>query len=129
MALGIMSNLIAKIVDWWRATKIRSPVLPDEADLSKDFSHVPSGFEHFVQILNDEQTPMDGVVRVLTRSMNIGDKAAIEMMLRIHREGGILLGGMKSREEAALKSQEMIALARSIPGNLRIKHISLSRDA
>ena len=52
---------------------------------------MPKGFVNGVEILNDNTTPMEFVVRVLQNHANLDRKASIQTMLTIHYKGGILL--------------------------------------
>ena len=52
---------------------------------------MPKGFVNGVEILNDNTTPMEFVVRVLQNHANLDRKSSIHTMLTIHYKGGILL--------------------------------------
>lgn len=55
-----------------------------------------------VVIMNDDFTPMDFVVEVLTTFFNMNEVNAVQVMLRIHHEGkGI--GGIYTRDVAETK--------------------------
>jgi hypothetical protein len=126
-ALDIMFNLVAKIRDWWNRPPAPSPVFSDEIDLSKIEGFLPTGFDSFIQILNDEETPMAVVVEALEEVFALKRNTATQLMLKIHLEGGILIG-MSSAEEAGLKELEINSLLSVMPGRLRVRKIVLTDD-
>lgn len=50
----------------------------------------PSDFTVGVEILNDDTTPMDFVVETFERRLEMTQQRAIELMMRIHKRGGLL---------------------------------------
>ncbi|MCU7850875.1 MAG: ATP-dependent Clp protease adaptor ClpS [Candidatus Thiodiazotropha sp. (ex Monitilora ramsayi)] len=51
----------------------------------------PSGFSTGIEILNDNTTPMEFVVFMLTKHLGIKQDEAISLMLEIHTRGGLLI--------------------------------------
>jgi ATP-dependent Clp protease adapter protein ClpS len=74
-----------------------SGVAPPSVILSPDTSlltlpdFVPPGFRCGVEVLNDDATPMEFVVTVLSAHLSLDHKEAIRTMLAIHSKGGALL--------------------------------------
>jgi ATP-dependent Clp protease adaptor protein ClpS len=60
---------------------------------------IPPGFEVGIEILNDNTTTMGFVVGTLSKNLGIDREEAIEMMLNIHKNGGLLIP-LKSYELA-----------------------------
>ncbi len=64
-----------------------------------------------VVLLNDDYTPMEFVVVVLEEYFNKGREAAMQIMLKVHREGkGVC--GVFARDVAATKVDLVMAYAR-----------------
>ena len=64
-----------------------------------------------VLLLNDDFTPMDFVVLVLTRFFSMNRERATQIMLKVHMEGrGIC--GVYPRDVAATKVEQVSAFAR-----------------
>ena len=68
-----------------------SPVFDPTAELLSMPSMIPQGFEQGVEILNDNITPMNLVITLLTRHFEIEDNDAVTWMLNIHNNGGMLV--------------------------------------
>ena len=51
---------------------------------------VPAGFTTGVEIMNDDTTPMEFVATVLAKYLYVERERAIELMLKVHGEGGLL---------------------------------------
>lgn len=64
-----------------------------------------------VVLLNDDYTPMDFVIDVLTRFFSMDTEQATRIMLKVHNEGrGVC--GVFSRDVAATKVEQVSAFAR-----------------
>lgn len=64
-----------------------------------------------VMILNDDYTPMDFVVIVLQKFFSLGREKAMQIMLKVHREGmGVC--GVYSRDVAATKVDQVRSYAK-----------------
>lgn len=59
-------------------------------DVLKDEIKEPS--KYYVLLLNDDYTPMDFVIEVLTRFFNMDSDKATDVMLTIHYKGKALCG-------------------------------------
>lgn len=68
-----------------------STVFSPDTSLVSVRSMVPEGFTTGIEILNDNTTPMEFVVAVLIKYIFLERERAIEMMLRVHESGGLLL--------------------------------------
>jgi ATP-dependent Clp protease adapter protein ClpS len=68
-----------------------SVLLSPETPLLTLPDFVPAGFKCGVEVLNDDATPMEFVVRMLSAHLGLGRKDAIRTMLGIHTKGGALL--------------------------------------
>ena len=64
-----------------------------------------------VMILNDDYTPMDFVVAVLQRFFSLNREKAMQIMLKVHREGmGVC--GVYSKDVAATKVDQVRSYAK-----------------
>ncbi len=64
-----------------------------------------------VMILNDDYTPMDFVVVVLQKFFSLGREKAMQIMLKVHREGmGVC--GVYSKDVAATKVDQVRSYAK-----------------
>jgi ATP-dependent Clp protease adaptor protein ClpS len=64
-----------------------------------------------VMILNDDYTPMDFVVIVLQKFFSLGREKAMQIMLKVHREGmGVC--GVYSKDVAATKVDQVRSYAK-----------------
>ncbi len=97
LVLGYVDVFLRRI---GRPTSIPVPgssVAPPPVILSPDTSlltlpnFVPSGFTCGVEVLNDNFTPMEFVVSMLSAHLSLDRKEAIRTMLAIHSNGGALL--------------------------------------
>lgn len=68
-----------------------SATFSPKASLISLHGFVPDGFEVGVEILNDNSTTMEFVVHALTKHLKLPHEKAIEMMLTIHKKGGLLI--------------------------------------
>jgi ATP-dependent Clp protease adapter protein ClpS len=80
-----------------------SPVFAPETHLLTLEGFAPPGFTTGVELLNDDTTPMEFVIDMLTTCLKLDRESAIQLMLRIHTQGGVLvsLPDLQSAEEIA----------------------------
>jgi ATP-dependent Clp protease adapter protein ClpS len=83
-----------------------SIILPPETSLLTLPDFVPQGFNCGVEVLNDNATPMEFVVSMLTSHLGLGRQEAVRVMLEIHTKGGALLA--TATETAATVAAEAI---------------------
>ncbi|MBI5852072.1 MAG: ATP-dependent Clp protease adaptor ClpS [Planctomycetes bacterium] len=76
-----------------------SATFPPETNLGKLKGFKPEGFENGIEILNDNQTPMDFVVNTLAAHLKVPRDEAIKLMLTIHERGGLMIA-LPSHDEA-----------------------------
>jgi ATP-dependent Clp protease adaptor protein ClpS len=110
-----------------------SPVFPPETSLLELDGFMPDGFVHGIEILNDNETPIEFVVMVLEKHASLGGNAAIWAALEIHHSGGLLLP--LASEEEAQRAAEAIA-ARAAAENyplvcraVSVRSVSVDADA
>lgn len=80
---------------------------PDTSLLSHP-QFIPDGFINGIEILNDNTTPMQFVVDILTKHFNKTQDEAIAMMLTIHEKGGVLIS-LPRMDEAKLLAERIAA--------------------
>jgi len=68
-----------------------SPVFSPDTRLASLQGFLPDSFVVGVEILNDNSTPMEFVVRALMKHLQLERNNAIELMLAIHQKGGALV--------------------------------------
>jgi ATP-dependent Clp protease adapter protein ClpS len=68
-----------------------SPVFPRDARLLTMDGMAPPGFAVGVELLNDDATPMEFVVTMLEKHLQLSPELALEATMRIHVQGGLLL--------------------------------------
>ena len=85
-------------------------LLPPETSLLKLDGFSPPGFSHGLEILNDDGTPMQFVVEMLSTHVGLSYHDAIRTMLHIHKRGGALLP-IASATEAQRIATEIAAEA------------------
>jgi len=95
-----------------RAPAASSRVFPPETSLLRMEGFTPAGFRCGIEILNDDRTPMEFVVAVLTEALGFNQTDAIRTMLYIHQNGGVLLS-RDSPEEATRVAEAVAAEARA----------------
>jgi ATP-dependent Clp protease adaptor protein ClpS len=88
-----------------------SPIFPAETSLLQIEGFARPGFQHGVQILNDDRTPMEFAVQVLEKSLRLHRVEATRMMLEIHNKGGVLVATV-SVEESRRVAEEVSEAAR-----------------
>jgi len=88
-----------------------SRLFREDTSLLSIKSLVPKGFRTGVEILNDENTPMEFVVNTLMRHLHIERDDAIKLMLSIHSNGGILVA-LPTMENAEHTAQCIVSEAR-----------------
>ncbi len=98
--------MLSKILNW--INKDRDPLSPLPGDLCAqlDLSPIDGGVQ--LEILNDEVTPMEFVVKVLETYFRLDRETAVRTMLEIHTSGSVRL--MRIEKSAALKLIEAIRL-------------------
>ena len=70
-----------------------------DTHLSRVKGFMPAGFDTGIEILNDNTTPMDYVVKTLMTHLQITTEEAIRLMLDIHEKGGLLIA-LPTQEKA-----------------------------
>ena len=75
----------------WRSRLPASPVLPPDTSLVSNPDFVPPGFTHGIEILNDNTTPMEFVVAILSAHLGLSPEDSKDTMLAIHTRGGALI--------------------------------------
>jgi ATP-dependent Clp protease adapter protein ClpS len=98
-------------------------VLPAGTSLVALQGFLPSGFKHGVEILNDDETPMEFVVWTLNKHVGLDNTSAVRAMLQIHSRGGALLP-LASSEEAERVASQVIEHARARTYPLRCRAVS-----
>lgn len=68
----------------------KSPIFPREVSLLDVSQFVPDGFICGIEVLNDDKTPMQFVVKVLTGYLGMNQSQATKAMLYIHNHGGMI---------------------------------------
>ena len=91
---------------------LRSPVFPPGTSLLAAKGFVPEGFSYGLELMNDNATPMEFVVSVLTNHVGFSESEAIRVMLAIHTKGGALLP-MPSFEESKRVAELVTTEARA----------------
>ena len=91
-----------------------SLVLPPETSLLSLAGFVPPGFKCGVEVLNDDTTPMEFVVSMLSAHVGLSRREAIRAMLTIHEKGGALLSTTSGA--AAILAAQAIASEASNSG-------------
>ncbi len=76
-----------------------SATFSPDTQLSRVSGFVPADFETGIEILNDNATPMDFVVRTLMTHLQLAPDEAIRLMLSAHEKGGLLIA-LPSHETA-----------------------------
>lgn len=78
-------------------------LLPPETSLLTLPKFIPAGFQHGVEILNDNKTEMEFVVTALITHFGLSRQQSVRLMLNIHTRGGALLptSSMDAAEKAA----------------------------
>jgi ATP-dependent Clp protease adapter protein ClpS len=90
-----------------------SVILPLDTSLLSLAEFVPLGFQCGVEFLNDNATPMEFVVSVLSSHLGLNRREAIRIMLTIHSKGGALLP-TPSRAAAAAAALAITSEAASL---------------
>lgn len=91
-------SLLSRIRSWF-SVKDAPPVFPANTRLLSGEDLVRENFEHGVEMLNDDATPMEFVVGVLMRHVQMNRDEAIKAMLKIHSTGRLAIP-LASRELA-----------------------------
>lgn len=72
-----------------------------------------AGLDHVVELLNDDQTPMEFVAQILEQVFDMSRLQAIKIMLQIHEPGRAACGAYV-REEAQARIDRVADLAKSL---------------
>jgi ATP-dependent Clp protease adapter protein ClpS len=96
-------NLMVRVLDLDDA--LASPVLPPDTSLTANPRFVPPGFTQGIEILNDNTTPMEFVVTVLSAHMGLSREEATHTMLTIHTCGGALIPAPSLAEAQRIAAQ------------------------
>jgi ATP-dependent Clp protease adapter protein ClpS len=86
-----LGDLDAARAEWLTRLTSASPVLPPGTSLLSMPDFVPAEFTHGIEILNDNTTPMQFVVDVLSAHVGLSPEDSNQIMLAIHRKGGALI--------------------------------------
>jgi ATP-dependent Clp protease adapter protein ClpS len=105
---------------------LASPVLPPETSLLSLPGFVPAGFTEGIEIFNDNTTPMEFVITVLSTSLGLSRPDSTGMMLRIHRCGGALIP-LPSLSDARRVAAQITAEATSRGYPLLCRPVSVGR--
>ena len=109
--MNLLKWTIERLVHVWRPPAPPPPVFPPETSLLTLPKFVPAGLQQGVEILNDNTTQMEFVVKALMNHIGVSRQEALRIMLTIHTRGGILLA-MPSMAEAEQAAQGITANAR-----------------
>src|SRR5262245_12562876 len=90
-------GLLGRPKRWLRGP--REVLLPPETSLLSLDGFVPPGFQHGLELLNDNRTPMEFVVTALEKSAGLDRRDAVRAMLDVHFKGGKLIP-MQTLDEA-----------------------------
>ena len=119
-AYGTDGYLLWKVLSRWIARKPFSypdtsiTFAPDTRLLRlRDFR--PDGFSSGIEVLNDNTTPMEFVVRMLVNHLQVSRDDAVRLMVSIHVRGGLLLPLEAGRAEAVAAAIMADAAAASQP--------------
>jgi ATP-dependent Clp protease adapter protein ClpS len=96
-------NLMVQVIDL--EDRPATPQLMRDKALTSFADFVPAGFTHGIEILNDEQTPMEFVVQVLSAEAGLSKEDAMRTMLAIHMRGGALIPLPSSAEAERIAAQ------------------------
>lgn len=100
-----------------QATSRRSDVV-DQPGLHAPLGGATGSPSFKVRLLNDNYTPMDFVVHVLEKVLELQNEDAERVMLEIHREGAGACGSF-TRDEAEARAAQVMDLARQHQHPLR----------
>jgi ATP-dependent Clp protease adapter protein ClpS len=120
-------SLLSKIKSFL-TPKDNSIVLPREVSLATIEELVPSNFKFGIEIYNDNTTPMEFVIKTLTKNLKIKRKEAIEIMLKIHAKGGAVLS-LSTFEDAKQIADTVMSDARKNNHELFCRAVSAQQDA
>jgi ATP-dependent Clp protease adapter protein ClpS len=99
------------VEEWLRRHRPQPPVLPPDTSLLTLPEFVPAGFVQGVEILNDNATPMEFVVSMLSAHLGLSAADSQRAMLDIHNRGGGLFP-TPSLAQAALVAAQIAADAK-----------------
>jgi ATP-dependent Clp protease adaptor protein ClpS len=120
--------VLSGLASIFKSVPIPPPVLlPAGASLVDDPSAIPAGFVHGVEILNDDSTPMEFVVKVLEEHFGMNEPDAVRTMLTIHGKRGILMP-TATKEQGAATAAAIIRDTLLEKHQLRCRAVSLSEE-
>jgi ATP-dependent Clp protease adapter protein ClpS len=105
-------QLMVRVFDCGDATLSR--VIPPGTSLTTIPEFVPPGFIQGLEILNDDSTPMEFVVGVLSSHLGLSREDSVATMLAIHERGGALIATQSSGE--AQKIAEKVTVQAGLSG-------------
>jgi ATP-dependent Clp protease adapter protein ClpS len=100
-----LDDLEAARAEWLSRVQAASPVLPSGASLLSRPDLVPAGFAQGIEILNDNTTPMEFVVDVLSAHVGLDLKDSTQAMLAVHTCGGVLIPTTSLQEAERIAAQ------------------------
>jgi ATP-dependent Clp protease adaptor protein ClpS len=121
--MSAIRDLLSRVRNWFKPQP--SVLLAPGTSLLAMDGFVPPGFEHGIEILNDDETPMVFVVWVLEQQLGLDNASAVRMMLQIHAKGGALLS-LQTRDEAAQVASAITSHAKERGHPLSCKAVSVS---
>ena len=102
-----------------------SVILPPETPPLTLPDLVPPGFSCGVELLNDNLTPMEFVVSMLTSHLGLGRQEATRVMLEVHTKGGALIATpTEAAADAAAEAITREASSRGYPLVCRVAKIA-----
>jgi len=87
---------------------------------------LPQGFRHGLELLNDNQTPMDFVVRILEKNAGLPRAEAVRAMLDVHFKGGKLIP-MNTLNDAERAAMQISTAARQFNHPLLCRAVSIDK--
>lgn len=112
IALFLLGVLVYACLVAARAARRRmSRIFSPATSLLRRKGFAPAGFQHGIEVLNDNTTPMQFVVDALRDKMGLSEDEAVRKMIEIHRQGGALFASA-SFEEAQRVADVITAEAR-----------------
>ena len=100
-----LDDLDAAKAEWLARRTSGSPVLAPGTSLLSRPDLVPAGFTQGIEILNDNATPMEFVVDVLSAHVGLDLKDSTQTMLAIHTRGGVLVPTASLQEAERIAAQ------------------------
>lgn len=104
-ALGVVNHLVRATMDFKGKTAIHTP------EVSPSINTEPDCIAHGVELLNDDETPMNFVVETLELYLRLDRPTAVRTMLAIHT-GGRAVVAVASKADAVRLSRAISNRAR-----------------